>query len=230
MLPRLLLREWILVRRALLAFVGIYLAFQAYFACRASSPRQYLVFASIYAAFLTLPLFLREEKFRATAWSCSMPVSRQDLVRARYLGAWIFVAVVLALALILAGVMPGSRVHVPAVLDPSTLLQTLAVVTVILALMFPFTIRFGALGVMIFLVGIQMLGAVVLLIAVKTGGGSGASKGLLSGGVAALGSGMAALRDLMGPAGFNAAAALCLLLANWLGYRLAVAMFRRREL
>jgi hypothetical protein len=230
MLPRLLLREWMLARRALLALVGIYLAFQAYFVCRASSPRQYLIFASVYAAFLTLPLFLREEKYRATAWSCSMPVTRQDLVRARYFGAWIFVAVVLALALILAGIMPGSRVQVPAVLEPSTLLQTFAAVTVVLVLMLPFTIRFGALGVIIFLIGIQMLGAVVLLIAVRTGGGSGASKGLLSGGMAALGGGLAALRDLMGPAGFNAAAVVCLLLANWFGYRLAVMLFRRREL
>ncbi len=230
MLPRLLLRDWILTRRALLAIVGIYVAFQAYFVCRISSSRQYLVFASIYASFLTLTLFLREDKFHATAWSCSMPVSRQDLVRARYLGAWIFVAAALVLALIPAWIVPGSVVSVPAVFDPGTLLRVFAAVTVILALMLPFTIRFGVLGVMIFLVGIQMLGALVLLIAVKTGGASSASRGLLSGGVDALGAGLAAVRELTGPAGFHAAIVVCLLLVNWLGYRLAVSLFRRREL
>jgi hypothetical protein len=230
MLPRLLLREWILTRRALLPILGIYIVFQAYFVCRESSPRQYLVFASVYAAFLTLTLILREDKFHATAWSCSMPVSRQDLVRARYVGAWIFVAGALTLAIALAGLMPWSAVELPSVFDSSALLQACAAITVILALMFPFAIRFGFLGVIIFLVGFQMVGAVVLLIAVKSGGGSGASQGLLSGGIAALGAGLTTLRELMSPAGFNAAAVLALVLANWLGYRLAVALFRRREL
>jgi hypothetical protein len=230
MLPRLLHREWILTRRALLPIFGIYLVFQTYFVCRASSPRQYLVFASVYAAFMTLTLILREDKFRATAWSCSMPVFRHDLVRARYVGAWIFVSGALVLALVLAGIVPGSAVELPDVFELSTLLQACAAVTVILSLMFPFTIRFGVLGVIIFLVLFQIVGAGVLLIAVKSGGGSGASQGLLSGGMEALGTRLAALRALMSPGGFNAAAVLGLILVNWLGYRLAVALFRRREL
>lgn len=229
MLPRLLLREWILTRRALLVIVGLYLAFQAYFVCRVSSPRQYLVFASVYAAMLTLTLFLREDKFHAAAWSCSMPFSRLDLVRARYFAAWIFTAGLAALALLLAGILPFSAVHVSAVFNPATLLQAFAAVTIILALMLPFAIRFGILGVMIFLVGIQMLGAVVLLVAVNTRGDSRPSRSLLSGGIEAITDGLVALRDLLSPAGFYAAAVLILVLANWLGYRLAVALFRRRE-
>jgi hypothetical protein len=229
MLPRLLLREWILTRRALLSIVGIYVAFQAYFVCRISSPRQYLVIASIYASFLTLTLFLREDRFHATAWSCSMPVTRQDIVRAKFFAAWIFVAGVLVLALALAGIMPWSAVHIRAIFDPVTLLQAFAAVTIILALMIPFAIRFGMLGVMIFLVGFQMLGAVVLLVAVNARGPSRPSRGLLSGGVEALTAGLLAVRDLLSPAGFYVTVVLILVLANWLGYRLAVALFRRRE-
>jgi hypothetical protein len=230
MLPRLLLREWILTRRTLLAIVGIYVLFQAYFVCRVSSSRQFLIFASIYAAFLTLTLFLREDKFRAAAWSCTLPVSRRDLVRARFVGAWIFVAGVLALALLLAGLMPGSVVQVGAVFDPATLFMAAATITIILALMFPFAIRFGMLGVMIFLVGIQILGSVVLLIAVSAGGRARASGGVLSGGTAVLAEALAALRSMLSPPVFYVAAALVLILVNWLGYRLAVALFRRREL
>ena len=230
MLHKLLLREWILIRRALLAIVGIYIAFQAYFVCRASSPRQYLIFAAIYAAFLALPIFLREDRFHATAWSCTLPVCRQDLVRARFLGAWIIVAGNLALALVLAGFMPGRKVQVAAVFEPATLFLAAAAVTIVLALMLPFAIRFGLLGVMIFLVGFQIIGSAVLLIAVNTRGSARTSKGILTGGIEALTDGLVSLRDLLSPPGFYLAVAAALILINWLGYRLAVALFRRREL
>lgn len=229
MLHKLLLREWILTRRALLALVGIFAAFQAYFVCRASSPRQFLVFAGVYAAFLTLPLFLREDRFHAGAWSCTLPIRRQDLVRARFVGAWIFVTGALALTLVPAGLMPGSRVQVTAIFEPATLSVAAATVTIILALMLPFAIRFGSLGVMIFLVAIQMIGGIVLLIAVKTRGRPSRGGGVLTSGIEALSDSLVALREVLSPAGFYLAVALALILANWLGYRLAVALFRRRE-
>jgi len=229
MLHKLLMREWILTRRTLLAIVGIYLVFQAYFVCRASSPRQFLIFAAVYASFLTLTLFLREDKFRATAWTCTLPVSRRDLVQARFLGAWIFVAGNLSLALALAAVMPGSAVRVAAVLEPATLFLAATAVTTVLALMLPFAIRFGLLGVMIFLVSIQLLGSAVLVIAVYSRGRA-PSTGILAGGMEVLTEGLVALRSSLSPPVFYLAAALALIAVNWLGYRLAVGLFRRREL
>jgi len=229
MLHRLLLREWILTRRALLAPFGIFAVFQAYFVCRSVSPRHWLVFAAVYASFLSLIPFLREDKFHAAAWSCTLPVRRQDLVRARFLAAWIMVTAALALGLVLAGVMPGSRVPIAAVFEPSTLLLAATAVTAILALMLPFAIRFGLVGVLIFLVGFQLLGTVVLLIAVNTSARARPSPGVLTGGIEALTDALVALRDFLSPTGFYLAVALALILANWLGFRLAVALFRRRE-
>lgn len=229
MLHRLLMREWILTRRALLAVVGIYLAFEAYFVCRVSSPRQFLIFAAVYASFLTLTLFLREDRFHATAWTCSLPMSRRDLVQARFLGAWLWVAGSLFLALVLAAVMPGSVVWVAAVLDPATLLLAATAATVVLALMLPFAIRFGLLGVMIFLVCTQLLGSAVLVIAVYSRGRP-PSEGIITGGMEALTEGLVAMRGFLSPAVFYLATAAVLIAVNWLGYRLALAMFRRREL
>jgi hypothetical protein len=229
MLHRLLMREWILMRRALLLLIGIYTFFQAYFVCRVDSAREWLVFAAVYASFLSLTLFLREDKFHATAWSCTLPIRRQDLVQARFLASWILVSGALALGLILAVVMPGSQVQIAAVFDPSTLLLAAAVVTVILALMLPFAIRFGLIGVIIFLVGIQVLGTVVLLIAVNTSARARPARGLLSGGMEALTDGLVGLREFLSPPGFYLVVALALILVNWLGFRLAVALFRRRE-
>jgi len=229
MLHRLLKRDWILSRRALLAIVGTYLAFQAYFACRVSSARQFLVFAAVYASFLTLTLFLREDKFRATAWTCTLPICRRELIQARFLGAWIFVALNLSFALALAAIMPGSVVRIAEALDPATLFLAATAATIVLALMLPFAIRFGFLGVMIFLVGIQLVGSAVLVIAVYSRGRT-ASKGLLSGGLEALADGLIALRGFLSPTVFYLAVAVVLIVVNWLGYRLAVALFRRREL
>ncbi len=229
MLHRLLMREWILTRRAMVAIVGIYLAFEAYFVCRISSPRQYLIFAAVYASFLALVLLLREDKFHATAWSCTLPVCRRDLVRARFLGAWISVIGYLALALALAAIMPWSAVSAAAALDWATIFLAATVVTTVLALMFPFAIRLGLLGVMIFLVAIQILGSVLLLIAVNMRGRARTSGGLLSGGMEALTDGLVALRDFLSPTVFYLAAAAALIIINWLGYLLAVALFRRRE-
>ena len=124
MLHRLLMREWILTRRALLLIIGIYTFFQAYFVCRAGSAREWLVSAAVYASFLSLTLFIREDTFHAAAWSCTLPIRRQDLVQARFLAAWIMVAGALSLGLAMAGVMPGSRVvlflagHSNLLLDP----------------------------------------------------------------------------------------------------------------
>jgi hypothetical protein len=229
MLHNLLMREWILSRRNLLAIVGIFLAFQAYFVCRVSSPRLYLIFAAVYASMLTLTLFLREDRFGATAWSCTLPVRRRDLVLARSLGAWIIVTGSLALALLLAGIMPGSAVPVAAVFNPATLFLAAAAVTIVLALMLPFAIRFGFLGVMIFLVGIQVVGVAVLLIAVNTLDSARASKGVLAGGMEALTEDLAVVRDFLSPPVFYLAVTAALIVVNWLGFRLAVALFRRRE-
>jgi hypothetical protein len=229
MLHRLLVREWILMRRALIVIAGVYAAFQAYFVCRAANPRLWLVFAAVYASFLSLSLFLREDKFQAAAWSCTLPVRRRDLVRARFVSAWVLVAGALAAGVVLAGVMPGSRVQVAAVLAPPTLFLGAAVITIILALMLPFTIRFGLMGVMIFLVLVQVLGMVVLLFAVNAGTRARPSRGALSGGIEALTAGLVALKDLLSPPGFYLAAALVLILINWLGYRFAAALFNRRE-
>ena len=41
----------------------------------------WLVMATLYVAFLTVALFAREDKFRADAWSGTLPVTRLQLVR-----------------------------------------------------------------------------------------------------------------------------------------------------
>lgn len=231
MLRNLLLRDWILNRRALLASLGIFSLFQIYFVLRTDSARAWLVFSAIYAAFLTLAPSGRDDKFRATAWACTLPVSRRDLVRGRYAGALLLAALAMALAVGMAALIPGSRVSLPDLADPATLFLAAAAITLIVALMTPFTIRFGIMGVMVFLVAMQVLGAALLLVLIATGGrheagGSNPIRRAIGGAI----DGLVALREALSPPLFYLAVAAVLVGIAWLGYRLTAALFLRREL
>jgi hypothetical protein len=208
---------------------SIFGAFQIYFVMRVSSSRAWAVFATVYAAFLGVTLFVREDKFGATAWTCTLPTTRIDIVRARFVEAWVLVVTAIAGFTLLAAVVPGSRVSPWEVVEPRTLLMMSAVATLVLALMLPFTIRFGMLGVMIFLVAVQVLGVVVLLI-VSRRGRTGGEPGLLRAGVSSIVNGIAALREILPAPVWFAGVLLALCLVNWIAFRLAVHLFRRREL
>ncbi len=229
MLRRLLLRDWILHRRALVPVAAIFAAFQVYFVLNADKPRLWLVFTSIYVSFLTVVPFTRDDRFRSVAWSCTLPVSRSDLVRARYAGAWVLVAAVFLLAFALAALVPGSKLSGSLPADPEALLLAGAVVSIILLLLLPFTIRFGFLGIVIGLAALQILIAAAFVASKMTG-----RQDEVEGSVAAVFrppiDGILAARESLGSPAFFLAAFLSLLLLNWAGYRLALALFRRREL
>lgn len=230
MLSRLLRREWILNRRLMLINFGFFAAFEIYAAHSMDGAREWLVVACIYTSFLATVLFVREDKFRATAWTCSLPVTRREVVRARFVLAWLMVLSSLALAAALAALLPAGRVPVGEIFDPASLLIGGAVVTFVLALMLPFTIRFGLAGIMIFLVGAQVLGIVGLTLARVFGGDGGGGRGPIKAAFSNMSDGLVALRDVMSPGPFALLVVVCLIVANWAGYRLAVLLFHQRDL
>lgn len=230
MLHSLLLREWTLNRRVTLISFGIFGVFQVYTVLNNDSPRSWMIFATIYASFLASVIYLREDKFRATAWSCALPVTRLEIVRARFIGSWIAVLLALVAALGIVAFVPGSKVSVAGILEPSTLLIAGSVVTFVLVFMLPFTMRFGFLGVMIFLVGSQVLAVVVLLLTVVLRRGRSDKSGPIGAVFSTVTDGVLALRDGLSPGLFSVLAVVFLILVNWAGYRLAVFLFQRREL
>ena len=118
---------------------------------------------SVACSFLPIILIGREDKFKAWALACSLPVTRDAIVRSRYVGGWLValsgVAVAAAAmgALSLAGVRP--------LLPPTPMLPVVVptVIGIILALMLPLGLRFGITGLIGFLVATQLLGVVLLL-------------------------------------------------------------------
>ena len=231
MLRDLLLRDWILHRRVLLVSYGMFGAFQIYSALSVSSPRVWLVFASIYAGLLTLVVFAREDKFRSTAWTCSLPVSRREIVRARIVGCWILVSTALVAATVMVTLIPGSKVSIASIVQPTNLLVSVGLVTLIVALMLPFTIRFGLMGVLIFGVVTQLLGGGLLVIVMlrsrAKGGGTG--RPILDA-IRPVIEGLSAAREALSPIVFQLLTLAILVALNWLGYRLSTFLFRRVEL
>lgn len=227
MLPKLLMRDALLHGRMLLISYGIFAAFQLYFVLRVDSSRFWLVAATIYASFLAITVFAREDKFQSTAWTCTLPVSRRAIVQARFVEAWILVAASLAIATLVAAVLPGSRVDVSAVVQTDALLLAATVVTLVVSLMLPFLVRFGLLGVLIFLVAMQVIGSGLLVVTVMLGNRDGGRVNL---GLHAIAGAVRAAHAALPPVVFDLLAVALLFVVNWLGYRLAVFFFDRREL
>jgi len=231
MLRDLLHRDWILHRRVLLISYAIFGAFQIYSALRVSSPRAWLVFASLYAGLLTLVVFAREDKFRSTAWTCSLPVSRRQIVRARIVGAWILVLVTVVAATVLCSLIPGSKVSIASIVQPTDLLISLGLVTLIVAVLLPFTIRFGLMGVLIFGVVMQLLGGGLLVTAMlmNSRGKGGTGRPILDA-LSVVTEGLVAAREALTPVVFQILVLAVLVGFNWLGYRFSTFLFRRVEL
>ena len=228
MLHRLLFRDWLLHRKALLITLGIFTAFEIYLVLRVDHPAFWSVGTCVYAAFLTITPMTRDDKFRTTAWTCTLPVSRADQVRARFAGAWLIALAACATALALAAVLPGSRVAPADVLDPQALLLAAGIVSSILVLLIPFTVRFGLMGVLVFLVALQVLGGLLLFVGATMGGIVGIEKSVATG-VRAIGAAIVGAREALSEIPFVLCSLVALAALNWAGYRLALALFNRRE-
>jgi hypothetical protein len=181
---------------------------------------------SLACAFLPVMMLIREDKFKAGALVCSLPVTRHAIVASRYLGGWILalaavaLAVAAMLALSLFGVTP---LRPPTPMLPATMVT---VVGLAIAVMMPMAIRFGIAGIMALMVGLQVLGVVVLLATALF------DVRLIQGVesmVKALARGGTQLRAVVGPVAFAALLVAAALALNFASFRLSAWLYRRRE-
>jgi hypothetical protein len=181
---------------------------------------------SVPCALLPVIMLIREDRFRAGALACSLPVTRETIVASRYVGGW---AVALrAVALAIFAMLSLSLFGVRPLLPPTPMLPvTVAtVVGVALAVMMPVAIRYGAAGVIGLLVALQILGVVVLLASALFGvpavqGIEFAVRGIARGG--------AWLRGVLGPILFSAVLVAAVMALNYASFRFSSWLYRRRE-
>ncbi len=182
------------------------------------------VMVSLACAFLPVMLVAREDKFKAGALACSLPVTRDAIVVSRYVGAWLLAVVGAGLAV---GVMSAmSTAGMTELAPPTSRVPFAAGVTVgvVVAVFLPFTLRFGIAGLLVFLVGAQLIG-IATLVASAMFGGAGGMRSILDGFVEAV----ARLHETLGPTAFSVAIVAAVVALNVASCRLSMFVYRRRE-
>ena len=216
-------KDLLLHKGAFLGFGPVLVIFLSWLANQGDSRNAFVVFAAIYASILPMVFIAREDKFGAEPFICSLPVTRQKIALAKYFLSW-----VVAFVFSIVGFAAFSVFAPEAPLGFWSVGRAgrfLLVLTLCLGLMLPFLLRFGWLGMMVGLVGAQVLGIVALLIT-KAFKGSFRPHDFFN----AVSNFIADSRTVLGESLFAVAALIAFCAVNFVSYKIAVAMYRRREL
>jgi len=168
---KLLRLEYLFNLRQLLIIWAIFSFYFAWAIYRLDSPGVFIVTTSLMVG-LGIPFAIvgREDKFKTAALVCSLPVRRSTVVLSKFAATWAAMLLGMGYTVFLIGVLPFSKVPLGGVLSLKNLLVSLFLMSLLFAVILPFTIRFGITGIIILLVGIQLLGILALFLAQMLGG------------------------------------------------------------
>jgi ABC-type transport system involved in multi-copper enzyme maturation permease subunit len=180
--------------------------------------------AAFIGALMATTMAAREDKLRTSATLASLPVSRRTLVEARYLVAYIVGAATYLVVVVMAAALPWSVQRATELIELRTLLLTVTLASTAIALLMPVVIRYGLLGVMVFLGAFQALG-VAVMVAFEFFG-SRSAIGVFS----AIERRIAALHQGLNQPVVILETAAVVAIATWLSFRLSVFLAERRDL
>jgi len=223
---RKLLRKDVLLNARLIWGLAPLMAWMGY---ALSEPDLTFVTSAVLMAFAgTLSACLvgaREDKFKAQVLLHSLPVTRMDVVKARYIGALLVGLACFAMVTVMAVSLPWSARPAADVLRLQILLFALSCIVATAAVMLPFAIRFGMVGVLV-LMGALQVGGMVTLFWAELSGRRGAARAVFGTVEQAL---KAIYSGLDRPA-FILATAAVLGLCLWGSLRFSVFLAERQEL
>jgi hypothetical protein len=202
--------------------------FMAWFAFMLRQPRmpagEFLLLGGLMSALFPLTLIVRESRFNAAAFTCSLPVTRRAVVAARYAEGVVLAIAGIGVAVAFALFLPWSHLAAPHVLAGPTLLLALCLSLVTVFVLLPLIMRLGIIGFALFLGVLQLLGILLLTLVNVLGKQHPIVRGVRS---TALG--LVALRDRLGDPVLGLVAVFALLLLGVASYRLSVFLFERRS-
>jgi len=186
-----------------------------------------LAFGSTIAGFLPIMISGRDDRYRTNAFACALPVSRRQIVLARYLLCPVlFPAWTLCLVLML---WTFSGFRLPAeLLRPDAYVTALAVQALAVAVFVPLMLRFGYKGFIYGLIGLQVLGLLVLVVGSRVGLAGGISA--FESSIGRIGPGVRDLRARMGDAAFFPAAFVAIAGVLGFSYLVSCMLYQRRDL
>ena len=219
-----LIKDWYSNRLVVWFFVGI-LAFNSALTMKGLiRPREVIGLLCVIASLLPVSFLAREDKFRSRRLVCSLPLTRKEITRYRFLSSWVYAAGLGALAAVPLGINLALRSELSRLFTPGVLLVGLTCISLALALFLPVVIRFGLLGVIIPLVVLQVLGVVLMIVASTT------SRTLrISSLVEPLRVALDAAFVGLGPSLYYLAWAALLVILNLISYKLSEWLFARQE-
>jgi hypothetical protein len=183
------------------------------------------VSGALIGALMTVAMCAREDKFHATAFLASLPVSRHELVWARYLLALVVGAVSMAGVAAMSAVLPWSVQNVAEAFEPRTLLLGVTVAGVSVAVLMPLAIRFGMLGLIGFFAALQVTGIGLLILPAALG-----MKDVLNGLFRAAERGVVGLHAALDQPATVLQTALVVAIAVWMSFHVSVFLVERQDL
>jgi len=209
-------------RRFLLTFGVFYPIYLGFFGSRLSTPTVAAIIGAFLYALVPIMVFSREDKFKAVGFSLSLPTTRREMLCSRYVLSWIMMVVLYLAGSLLMIAMPGGKLGPAKVFGLQTVLLTLAMMTLIYAALMPLFIRFGMVGLMVFLVAMQVLGVVFMLLRMAIG------KSIINA-IRALPRLIGSAAAALGPAGAAAVVIVLLVAVNMISFVISAHLFARKE-
>ncbi len=226
MLRDLVLKDVMLGGRVFAMNAGMFAAWFGFMLLQGDmSARAYVCLSGIMCAFLPVTLMGREDKFKARRLICSLPVTRSQVVLASYLEALLLGLAGMAGAIAMGLVLPWSHLGAAELVSARTLLLAVSVVVVLVSLVLPFLQRFGIWGLLGLLIGLQLLGVVMMLVATLTRGSNP-----LHWAIRGLETGIVAYHVNLGGPLYAAAGMVSLFVLLTLSYAAALVAFEHRDL
>jgi ABC-2 type transport system permease protein len=216
-----ILKDFLLHKKFLLGFGPAYVLYMAIFGSRISSSGVMGGFGPLLYALLPLTIYAREDKFKADVFSLSLPVTRRHLILSRYVMAWITMLLMYGIASVLSVLIPGTKLSLSTIFLPKTVLMALFFMTLIFGTLMPLFTRFGFVGLMIFLVALQVLGIFLVVFNMVI-------KDIRTVIVSIVGS-VNKAQAAVGPAGSAAAAVVLMIILTYISFELSVYLFKRRD-
>ena len=216
-------KDLLLHKMPLYGFMLASVVYLGWFASQIDSPNSYITFVCMIAGVLPMVLIAREDVLRTDAFICSLPVTRRQVVQAKYVISWAMCLVIIVIGLVLYSIFATEECL--EIWSLSTAGRVFMTLSLGLGVALPFALRFGWIGLTVFGVGMQILAMVVYLIA-KTFVTSLRLPDVFN----AISKCIEGLDSRLGDPLFLAAVIVVLAIFNLASCRIAVALFERREL
>jgi ABC-type transport system involved in multi-copper enzyme maturation permease subunit len=156
MLRKALRKDLLLNARHLWGIVPWFL-WVAYALSEPGAGRMLAVGAGFIGALMATTIAAREDKLRTSATLASLPVSRRTLVQARYVVSLVVGAATYLIVAAMAAALPWSVQNPAELFEAKTLLLTVTLASMLVALLMPVVLRFGLVGVLVVLGAFQVV-------------------------------------------------------------------------